>query len=485
MRTLFIICLTLIHSLSFAITATEQRINANLQHLTTTQLIKKLQAMPKGADLHNHLGGAAYAEGLLKDASAGNYCINTLTLSAYAGDCANKNRLNFYAADAELRDSLIDAWSMRHFISSNPKSGHDHFFATFGKTSLLSNTYLANVLADLMQHAEDQHISYLELMVTIDKDASGRLGRQLGMQKDWQSLQAKLMANGLPAIVNAMSDTLDTLEQQAKQIHPAVTKVKVAYLYQVLREQPPEMVFAQLLAGYLAAQHDARIVGINMVQPEDGKISLRDYHLHMQMIAYLHQQFPQVKVSLHAGEMTSTFAAAGDLTFHINDAVNTAKALRIGHGVDIYSEANRRLLLTYMAQHHILVEINLTSNQQILNISGAQHPYALYQQYNVPLALSTDDEGVTRSSLTQEYAKAMREQHASYSELKMLARNSLQYAFLSGKSYWQDYSTLQPVTACRDMLEAPACQAYLASNAKAALQAQLEADFISFEKGFV
>ena len=59
----------------------------------------------------------------------------------------------------------------------------------------------------------------------------------------------------------------------------------VRYIYEALREQPPAQVFAQLLAGFELASKDPRFVGINLVQPEDGYISMRDYHLQMKMIA--------------------------------------------------------------------------------------------------------------------------------------------------------------------------------------------------------
>jgi hypothetical protein len=40
------------------------------------------------------------------------------------------------------------------------------------------------------------------------------------------------------------------------------------------------------------------------------------------------------------------------------------------------------------------VEINLTSNDQILGVHGAMHPFPAYRAAGVPTVLSTDDEGV-------------------------------------------------------------------------------------------
>jgi len=41
-----------------------------------------------------------------------------------------------------------------------------------------------------------------------------------------------------------------------------------------------------------------------MVQPEDWLVPMRDYDLHMRMVGYLHNEYPKVNITLHAGELT-------------------------------------------------------------------------------------------------------------------------------------------------------------------------------------
>src|SRR5690606_20297901 len=101
-----------------------------------------------------------------------------------------------------------------------------------------------------------------------------------------------------------------------------------------------------------------------------------------------------------------------------------------------------------MAAKQVMVEINLSSNDQILNVTGINHPLQTYMQYGVPVALSTDDEGVTRSNLTHEYTRAVQTYHFSYPMLKNLSRNSIHYAFLQGESLWLDNQYKQPNAAC-------------------------------------
>src|SRR5690606_35677389 len=83
-----------------------------------------------------------------------------------------------------------------------------------------------------------------------------------------------------------------------------------------------------------------------------------------------------------------------------------------------------------MRERGVLVEICLTSNDGILGVRGAEHPLRTYRNHGVPVALATDDEGVSRSDLTQEFFRAATEQGLGYRELKEMARNSLRYAFV-------------------------------------------------------
>src|ERR1039458_1565717 len=91
-----------------------------------------------------------------------------------------------------------------------------------------------------------------------------------------------------------------------------------------------------------------------------------------------------------------------------------------------------------MARHNVMVEICLTSNQGILGVQGRQHPLAMYLKAGVPVALATDDEGVSRSEMTLEYERAVLDQGLDYITLKKMARTSLEHAFLPGVSLWSD-----------------------------------------------
>jgi hypothetical protein len=155
--------------------------------------------------------------------------------------------------------------------------------------------------------------------------------------------------------------------------------------------------------------------------------------------------------------------------------------------VDTLNETNSIELLNELAKRNVMVEICLTSNDVILGVRGKDHPLHDFMRAGVPVALATDDEGVSRSDMTHEYLKGVEEQNLSYSELKRMARTSLEHAFIKGDSLWSDGKTFVPAMACTGQQDATTptstCQSYLDGSDKARLQWQLEQQFREFEGG--
>ena len=114
--------------------------------------------------------------------------------------------------------------------------------------------------------------------------------------------------------------------------------------------------------------------------PEDGTISMADYALHMKIVGFLHGLYPKVHISLHAGELAPGLVPPEGLCCHIRLAVEDAHAERIGHGVDVMYEDRPYDLLKEMAAKHVMVEINLTSNDVILGVSRKRSPVSHLSQ---------------------------------------------------------------------------------------------------------
>jgi adenosine deaminase len=459
-----------------------------------------LWRMPKGADLHYHQDGGIYPESYIRVAAEDGLCVDLATHaivppqpSCGAGQVAAAQAFS----DQNLYNALMSAFSMRGFVPTFGTTGRDHFFDTFGKFSEMSRRHEGEWLDEIATRAAAQNEQYLEIMVAPDFSHNIHIANQIGWRDDLAQFRDALIAQGLRGDVAAARAVRDEAEGSRRALEHCGTpeeapacKVTIRYIFYVLRDSPKEQVFAQTLLGFEVASADPRFVGLTYVEPEDNARPMADYALHMKIVGYLHGVYPKVHVSLHAGELAPGFVPPEGLCCHIRLAVEMAHSERIGHGVDVMYEDRPYDLLKEMAAKHVMVEINLTSNDLILGVTGKDHPLPIYRKFHVPVALSTDDEGVSRINLTHEYVRAAETYALSYADLKQMVRTGLEHNFLSGTSLWREPDAFtRAAAACA--AEAPgaakpsaACAAFLKSSEKAQQQWELERRFREFESGF-
>lgn len=452
-----------------------------------------LQRMPKGADLHTHVSGAVYAESYIAWAAEADLCVVRATGAITEPPCSegdSKVPMDQAYQDDAFYNATIDALSTRNLTFAG-RSGHDQFFAAFAK---LGSGTLGDYMAELVGRAASQQVFYVEGMLTLRSSAVRGLGRQVGFDGDFAASRDRLLAAGLRDEVERGRKDLDTIEARLATLlecsgeHPqAGCGVTRRYLQQTTRTGQPAEVYAQLLFAFELAKAEPRVVGLNLVAPEDHPTALRDYELQMRMLGFLHGLFPEVSIALHAGELTLGLVPPEELRFHIRQAVEVAGAKRIGHGVAVAYEDDALSLFRTMRDRGVLVEICLTSNDVILGVKDAQHPFQDYLRLGVPVTLASDDEGISRIDLTHEYWRAATTYGLAYPALKALARNSLSHSFLAGRSLWQSSSPLTPVTDCAadrpgDAAPSKPCQAFLAASDRAREQWRLERELAEFER---
>ncbi|HEY6337026.1 MAG TPA: adenosine deaminase [Candidatus Sulfotelmatobacter sp.] len=502
-RRILVFPVLLLFSASAAAQTSEQKTAHYLDSIRKQPplLLAFLRDMPKGGDLHNHLDGSIYAEDLIDFAVSDNLCVDRTSSRLLAPPCddscekyTNKPAVRCSYGDQVLYNQIIDAWSMRNWKPGD-ESGHDHFFATFNKFGLASHLHVADAISTVVNRAGRDHLQYVELMHTADAGEAPRLAAKIGYDSDYAELRKKFLDGGLKDIAAATSKKLADDDARARAEQKCGTpeaepgcRVTVRYLYQVLRGLPPESVFAQILLGFELASSDPHFVGLNLVMPEDWYVPIHDFNKHMAMLDYLHGIYPKVHITLHAGELAMGLVPPEDLAFHIRASVELGHAERIGHGVSVMEENEPIGLLKEMAARNVLVEISLTSNDVILGVSGDEHPLPVYMKYGVPVALSSDDEGVSRSDMTHEYLRAVESYNLSYADLKRMARQSLEHSFLPGKSLWKETKpAFTPVSACAPDVAGKSshgCTEFFNANERAREQWKLESAFANFEKKF-
>jgi adenosine deaminase len=474
------------------------------------QMLAFLLKLPKGGDLHSHLSGAIYAESYVDWAARKGLCVNDVTMILSApsttpcDQASGQIAVSTALSNPVLYRKLIDAWSMRYWEYSG-QNAHDQFFDAFVKFGAATWGQTGAMLAEVTSRAARGRVSYLELMLTPDEGKSSDIGKQVGWDEKFngpltdllESTLTKLKAGGIDGAAEIGVKKLQEAEAEKDRLLKCGTadarpgcSVVIRYVAQVSRGSSLGQVFAQMVTGFaLANDPNSKVVALNLVQPEDWLASMQNFTLQMEMLNFLRPRYPRAHISLHAGELAPGVVPPEGLTFHIRDSVIKGHAERIGHGVDIMHEDDPYGLLKELARRDVMIEICLTSNDLILGVRKEQHPLATYLQYGVPVALATDDEGVSRSEISREYLKAAEEHGLGYVQLKTMARTSLQYAFLPGGSLWANSRTLMPVGVCTGDISmtietSTPCKQYLAGSEKARLQWKLEQDFKTFESQF-
>lgn len=404
--------------------------------------------MPKGGDLHTHYFGAIYAEALLEKLIEKDYFLNTETMavSRHKGDTAH------WESFAELKkkglldkyeQQIMQKWSIKDYNGVDYPSDK-LFFEAFDKFLVAASEHYKEGLLELKNRAKNENVSYLEMQL-------GMIPQNLDLrqlQHHTQPLRRAAQKKDKNTVFKILDSLYTTIqiqnperfaneynEQIIRKLHEELKiddpQFTMRYQNYLLRFFPPVDFFANLVLAFISANNSPLIAGINIVAPEDSKVALQDYDLQMLMFQYMHNRFPKVKYTLHAGELTLGLVKPEDLNFHVEAAVKVAQANRIGHGVDIAYETNSYETLKTMARKKIPVEINLTSNEFILKVRDNRHPILLYKQFGVPIVVSTDDAGILRTNLTEQFVLlAKRYPSISYTDIKQYVFNSIEYSFI-------------------------------------------------------
>lgn len=429
----------------------QRLVSTQPQNLAALTLFTNL--LPKGGDLHHHYSGSIYAETYLDWVDAQKFCI-------YIGSVPNKKLYSIetkpQSIDAANQGSCVSAAAVRannvwyagvlqtwsdkdyanHFHDQPPPD--QQFFNTFGYFGAVSSYQYNQGLLHLKARALAENVGYIETMLTGSptlepSEVVALLNQIRPNSSDAEQLAVLQQAIALLAsnttLKGNIQDYLKVIDEAAQGLND--DQFSMRFQTYVSRNSSPAKVLSGLYSAFVATSQSPHLVAVNIVGPENGYVAMRDYHLHMLMFKALKAQFPKVKLAMHAGELVLGMVPPEGLKFHIREAVQLAGAERIGHGIDLAHEHDPVALLQLMRERNVAVEINLTSNAFILGIKPDEHPIQLYQQYQVPYVISTDDSGVSRNNLSHEYLQYVQRYQPSYAALKETVYRSIRYSFLS------------------------------------------------------
>lgn len=431
-------------------------------------LIAFLHKMPKGADLHNHPSGTVYTESLLDNAIRNNLVFDRVEqtfVRATSNPSYTATELKYeFWKTAEV----LDALSMRN-NDKDSESGHTRFFRSFERfDSVMPDN--EGMLSEIIARAAAQNISYLELMTPSAAYDLGKMEEKIkSLEHAKQKILAEYAKKGTPVDVEVAY----------------VVALNRGFVPQEMQEPFDERTYADYFRRLtsnamqlVASMQDSQVRGITILSPEDAWFSRNYFELQMKIIdeewrKLSPAQRKVVRLNLHAGELTLEYSPYEIMRNRISETIRLGHATRIGHGVSVMWEDNVYELLKKMRDEKIAVEICLTSHEGILKVAGADtHPFRLYWDAGVPVTLCTDDEGISRSNLTAEFAKAAQWFDLSYGELKWIAFNNLEYSFIPGESMFKEGDYNRPKRGGE----------FPAHSQKAVMQQKLWKAFFDFER---
>ena len=381
------------------------------------ELYTFLYALPKGGDLHNHLGGAVRPEWWYELAT--NPALNGgdtfYTRIKYSTTPEASEELTLfrnirgytyrqlppaiqadYVRLDQLTPELKQAW-LDSLRLDRPGEGRGEFFGQLFQRigQLFHNPHVVaeSIVWNLRAFGAEQ-LRYLEGQTHVHGITDNE-GRAISAHDFAAFLQRRL----------AQPDAIAT---------GVVLRLQLA----VLRFLPNAE--QQLEEHYeFVATHRDLFVGLNMVGIEENGHGYPARFL--ATFRALRARYPTLDLSIHAGEMDGPDT-------HIRDTLLLG-ASRIGHGVNLLQDPDTLLLL--QQTRRVLIEVNLISNRLLEYTPDlAKHPFPEYLRTGIPVCLNTDDRGMWDSNLTDEYYTAVTTYNLSWDEIVMLGRNSLTYSFV-------------------------------------------------------
>ncbi len=392
------------------------RFDALRRAATPAQLYTLLYALPKGGDLHNHLGGSDIPEWLWEvltnpatnggdtfytrvrlpvqpDALGAGVAFRTIRRHTYLqlSPAARAEYVPLTELTAEERRAWCDAFRL-----DAPGEGRREFFDGLwvrrGDIGLSLPVRL-ELLARNIKAFAAEGVRYVETQIGTD-----RMYANDGQPVPLERIVAETRALLARADIVATGLTVRFQETVVRFLPNAETRLAEAFA--------------------LVDAHRDLWVGINLAGIEENNRGHPSRFL--PVFRQLRARYPTLALSIHAGEMDARDS-------HIRETLLLG-ASRIGHGLNLIHDPDTLLLL--QQGRRVLVEVALVSNRLLEYVPDlARHPFPEYLRTGLPVCLNTDDRGMWDSNLTDEYYTAVTTFNLSWDELVALGRNSLQHAF--------------------------------------------------------
>jgi len=391
-----------------------ERFDTIRREATPDELYRILYDLPKGGDLHDHLGGAVFPELLWRLSTEGERFYTRVRFGECAASCPSPllefhtvlestwNGLSHccraeYEPLKELDADRKAAW-MSALSIDEPDEGRTEFFEVLwprldeiiDQAPILAEAAVLNL--ELLGH---EGVSYVEFQLS-------PFGRKIGDRViDGEELHGLLRDRFSRPDASATGVTM-RLQANVLRFHPDAEKmVEESWAF--------------------VDRHRDLWVSVNLVGREDND---KGYPLRfLETFRKMRRRYPRIGLAIHGGEVDEP-------NHHVRDTLLLG-ADRIGHGTNLVTDPDTLLL---MRTGKFAVEVSLVSNRLLGYAEDlSRHPFPELLRLGIPVCLSTDDRGMWDSNMTDEWFEAVTRFHLSWEEIVELGRNSLEFAFVSAE----------------------------------------------------
>ncbi len=388
-----------------------ERFDTIRREATPDELYRVLYDLPKGGDLHDHLGGAVFPELLWRLSTEGRRFYTRVRFGECAASCPSPF-LQFhtvlesawnglppccraeYEPLVELDEAQKTAW-MSSLRLDSAGEGRKEFFEVIwprldeiiDQAPILAEAAVLNL--ELFAH---EGVSYVEFQLS-------PFGRKIGDRViDGEELH-------------------ELLRDRFSRSDAKATGVTVRLQANVLRFHPDAEKMVEESWAFVDRHRDLW-VSVNLVGREDND---KGYPLRfLETFREMRRRYPRIGLAIHGGEVDEP-------NHHVRDTLLLG-ADRIGHGTNLVTDPETLLL---MRTGKFAVEVSLVSNRLLGYADDlSRHPFPELLRLGVPVCLSTDDRGMWDSNMTDEWFEAVTRFHLSWEEVVELGRNSLEFAFV-------------------------------------------------------
>lgn len=348
-----------------------------------------LKAFPK-AELHSHLGGVLSPSEIIEVAK---------TERNYEADFKNEESqkfkkliteiLKFQDNPEEFEKKIYGRYNTENNFYAIGIDAYQKLGDYQGSSILLTEKTISKTVEIYAENLISQNVKYVEIRCSPYKYT------KLGLS--------------VTQVVNCMMESLDKFSD----------KLEYRFIYIIGRQASKDAIKKSVDDILTLLEENSafkkKLVGIDLAGNEG---SAKPSELRNEFMPLLEKC---INITIHAGE-TENVESIWEAVYHLS-------ADRIGHGLKLLD--NEELLKRFINKN-IGIEMCPSSNFQIVGFNSKDKKYPLYEYMNrgLKVSINTDDQGISKTDLTNEFIKAAELcPELTLWDFIVLIRNSISIAF--------------------------------------------------------